>query len=208
MADFKTLVTGYRRFHRDGYSVQYKRWQDLSVNGQHPTVMIISCCDSRVEPSQIFDTHPGEIFVVRNVANLVPPFEPDRGRHGVSAALEFGITQLGIKDIVVLGHGQCGGVQAALSRHHGERQNGFFLDNWISLLDHACMAVVHEHGDTPDAVKELEFETVRVSLRHLMTFPFVAERLANGTLNLHGAHFTIRTGILQVMDATGAFRPA
>ena len=209
MTDFHDLLDGYRRFRTSEYRRHRDRWAALS-EGQSPKVMVIACSDSRVDPAQVFDTVPGEIFVVRNVANLVPPFEADGGRHGVSAALEFAVTQLEVGEIVVLGHGSCGGVAAALSqRFHGAAPGaGGFIDHWVDMLDAAREAIVARYGTGPEAAHALELETVRVSLRNLRTFPCIPEREAAGTLTLHGAYFAIRDGVLHVMDQSGAFAPA
>jgi carbonic anhydrase len=163
-----------------------------------------------VEPAEIFDTSPGEIFVVRNVANLVPPFEVGGGRHGVSAALEFAVTQLEVSEILVLGHGACGGVGAALSRRFegAAPGDGGFIAHWVDLLDEARDRIVAECGDGPEAVRALELETVRVSIENLRTFPFVARREAEGKLTLRGANFSIAHGVLYVMGEDGAFAPA
>jgi carbonic anhydrase len=208
MTDFSALVQGYHRFKSSGWVAQRSRWEDLS-QGQSPKVMVIACSDSRVDPATVFDTSPGEMFVVRNVANLVPPFETDGGRHGVSAALEFAVTQLEVPEILVLGHGSCGGVAAALSKRfsgadHGE---GHFIAHWIDLLDEARDKVLAEHG--PLATDQLELEGIKVSLANLRTFPWVAERERAGKLTLHGAIFAIADGTLSVLDeGTGAFSPA
>jgi carbonic anhydrase len=208
MTDFSALVQGYHRFKSSGWVAQRSRWEDLS-QGQSPKVMVIACSDSRVDPATVFDTSPGEMFVVRNVANLVPPFETDGGRHGVSAALEFAVTQLEVPEILVLGHGSCGGVAAALSKRfsgadHGE---GHFIAHWIDLLDEARDKVLAEHG--PLATDQLELEGIKVSLANLRTFPWVAEREKAGKLTLHGAIFAIADGTLSVLDeGTGAFSPA
>jgi carbonic anhydrase len=210
MTDFTDLIDGYHRFRTSDYRRHRDRWAELS-EGQNPRVMVIACSDSRVEPAQIFDTVPGEIFSVRNIANLVPPFELGGGRHGVSAALEFAVTQLEVSDVIVLGHGSCGGVSAALTRaFHGKAPGeGGFIDHWVDMLDEARDRVVAEHGTGPEAVRALELETVRVSLRNLRTFPCIPEREAEGTLKLHGAYFAIADGVLHVMDpATGEFAPA
>ena len=209
MTDFADLVSGYRRFRNQGWSGQRERWAELS-EGQSPKVMVIACSDSRVDPAIIFDTSPGEIFAVRNVANLVPPFEEGGGRHGVSAALEFAVTQLEVPEIVVLGHGSCGGVHAALSQRfeNAEPGAGGFIAHWIDLLDDARDRIVAEHGTGPEAVRALELETVRVSIANLRTFPFVPEREAAGTLSIRGAYFAIADGVLHVMDESGAFAPA
>jgi carbonic anhydrase len=209
MTDFNNLVEGYHRFRATGFTRQRERWAELA-QGQSPQVLLIACSDSRVEPATIFDAFPGEIFVVRNVANLVPPYENDGGRHGVSAALEFAVTQLEVPEIVVMGHGSCGGVGACLSKKFSDAKagEGGFIAKWINLLDDARERIVAEHGDGPAAVHAMELETVRVSLANLRTFPFVAEREAAGKLKLHGAYFAISDGVLHTMQDDGAFAPA
>ena len=209
MSDFSDLVSGYHRFRSAGYATQRDRWEELA-QGQSPKIMVIACSDSRVDPAQVFDTSPGEIFVVRNVANLVPPFEADGSRHGVSAALEFAVTQLQVSEVVVMGHGSCGGVNAAMTHAFAgaEPGRGGFIAHWVDMLDEARDRIVAEHGTGPDAIYELELETVRVSLANLRTFPFIPEREAAGTLKLRGAYFAIRDGVLHVMDEEGAFAPA
>jgi carbonic anhydrase len=209
MTDFSDLITGYRRFRTSDYRRQRDRWAELS-EGQAPKVMVIACSDSRVDPAQIFDTSPGEIFVVRNIANLVPPFELGGGRHGVSAALEFAVTQLEVPEIVVMGHGACGGVHAALTRQFEGAPPGAggFIAHWVDMLDEARDQVVAEHGQGEEAIRALELATVRVSIANLRTFPCIPEREAAGKLTVHGAYFAIAEGVLHVMDETGAFAPA
>ena len=209
MTSFTDLIAGYRRFRDHDWQRERERWAELS-QGQSPKVMVIACSDSRVDPAQIFDASPGEMFVVRNVANLVPPFEADSGRHGVSAALEFAVTQLEVPEIVVMGHGSCGGVAAALSRRFAAAEPGAggFIGHWVDMLDAARDRIVAAHGDGPDAVRALELETVRVSIENLRGFPFVREREAAGTLKLRGAYFAIADGVLHVMGEDGEFRPA
>ena len=173
--------------------------------------MVIACSDSRVDPAQIFDVSPDEIFVVRNVANLVPPFENDAGRHGVSAALEFAVTQLEVPEVVVMGHGACGGCVAALTQKFegAAPGHGGFIAHWVDMLEPARERIVAEHGaDSPEAIRAMEHEAVRVSLANLKEFPFVAERLADGRLSLRGAHFAIADGVLRVMNDDGSFAPA
>jgi carbonic anhydrase len=209
MTDFTDLLDGYQRFRTSEYRRHRERWEELR-EGQSPRVMVIACSDSRVDPAQIFDTVPGEIFVVRNVANLVPPFEDDASRHGVSAALEFAVTQLEVPEILVMGHGACGGVAASLSQRFKGAANGEggFIAHWVDMLDEARERIVAAHGTGPEAIRAMELETVRVSLVNLMTFPFVAERVAAGRLKLHGAYFAIAEGVLHVMGTDGAFAPA
>lgn len=209
MADFDAMLAGYARFREDGWARERARWERLA-EGQSPKVMVVACSDSRVDPSQIFDASPGEMFVVRNVAALVPPYETGGGYHGVSAALEFAVTQLAVAEIIVLGHGGCGGCAAALSARfdgaaHGE---GGFIARWISLLDAARSRVLTDYGGDVDAHAEtaMEHEAVKVSLANLRTFPWVHAGEADGSLMLHGAYFAISDGGLQILDeATGAF---
>jgi carbonic anhydrase len=209
MTGFTDLIDGYYKFRGTEWLEERERWSELAT-GQQPKVMVISCSDSRVDPATIFGARPGEIFVVRNVAALVPPFEPDNKRHGVSAAVEFAVTKLKVSEIVVLGHGACGGVNAALTQSLADAKigDGGFVANWISLLDEAREKVVAKCGTGDDGQKALEQEGVKVSLANLMTFPFVAERVAAGTLSLHGAVFAIADGKLRVLGDEGAFEAA
>lgn len=204
------LIDGYRRFREDDWGRERTRWESLS-KGQSPRTMVIACSDSRVDPSMIFQAAPGEMFVVRNVANLVPPFELGGGRHGVSAALEFAVTQLEVAEIMVMGHGACGGVAAALSRsfEHARAGEGGFIAHWIDLLDDARDRIIAEHGHGEAATHALELEAVKVSLANLRTFPCIPEREAAGTLRLRGSYFALADGALHLLDeATGAFYPA
>lgn len=209
MTDFNDLIDGYRRFRTSEYRRHRDRWEELS-EGQNPRVMVIACSDSRVDPAQIFDSVPGEIFAVRNIANLVPPFEIGGGRHGVSAALEFAVNQLEVPEIVVMGHGSCGGVAASLSKRFDGAApgEGGFIGHWVDMLDVVRDRIVAELGTGPEAVRALELETVRVSLRNLLTFPQIEKRVAAGKLKLKGAYFAIAEGVLYVMDDSGAFAPA
>lgn len=211
MTLFNDLIAGYRRFRDTHWQRERARWSELA-EGQSPKVMIIACSDSRVDPTQIFDVSPGEIFVVRNVAALVPPFETGGGRHGVSAALEFAVTQLEVEEIVVMGHGMCGGCQAALTANFADAApgEGGFIAHWIDLLDEARETVIAEHGAEGDtAVHAMEHEAVKVSLANLRTFPFVTDREAAGRLKLHGAWFAISSGMLHTLDEqSGVFSPA
>lgn len=211
MADFNALIEGYRHFRDEGWQRERERWSDLA-EGQSPKVMVIACSDSRVDPAQIFDARPGEMFVVRNVANLVPPYEPDSAYHGVSAALEFAVTQLEVEELVVMGHGLCGGCEAALTGKFDDADcgAGHFIAHWIDMLGEArdrIRALYPELG--PEAIRAMELEGVRISLRNLRSFPWVREREEAGLLKLHGAYFGIADGILHVYDEEkGAFAPA
>ena len=204
------LFDGYRRFRKTDWAANRARWAALR-EGQQPDVMIIACSDSRVDPSQIFDVAPGEVFVVRNVAAMVPPFEIAPGHHGVSAALEFAVQFLKVREIVVMGHGLCGGCKAALTREMygtvpGE---GGFIADWIALLDEAREQVVHDHGNEGAAAERaMEHAGVKVSLANLRTFPCVRQKERSGELRLTGAFFAISDGILSVLDEdSGTFDP-
>ncbi|WP_150291296.1 carbonic anhydrase [Sphingobium estronivorans] len=212
MTDFADMLAGYRRFRNTGWALQRERWDELN-EGQSPRVMVIACSDSRVDPTQIFDTSPGEIFVVRNVAALVPPFETNPGRHGVSAALEFAVQVLKVDEIVVMGHGKCGGCKAALSQALKDSPpgEGGFIHSWIELLDDARAKVVERFGDdrSRDAERAMEQEGVKVSLENLRTFPCVRTKERDGEIKLIGAFFAIADGQLHLLDEeSGEFHPA
>jgi carbonic anhydrase len=207
--DFARLVKGYHRFRETGWSGNRERWASLN-EGQEPKVMVIACSDSRVDPAQIFDVEPGEIFVVRNVANLVPPFETSAGHHGVSAALEFAVTQIGVSEIVVLGHGACGGVRASLDHAFAGAPpgEGGFIADWMDLIQAERDVIVDRLGDGPAAVRALEEACVKVSIANLRSFPFIPDREAQGILRIRGAYFAIADGVLHLLDETnGAFQP-
>jgi carbonic anhydrase len=209
MRGFGNLIDGYRRFRAKQSSATHQQWQQLA-EGQSPRAVIIACSDSRADPAIIFDTDPGEIFVVRNVANLVPPFEPNGGRHGVSAAIEFGVTQLNVPEIVVMGHEGCGGISAALTGRFRDAPagEGGFVHRWMSQIDEPAVAIANEHGTDAEAQRLLEEASIRQSMANLRTFPFVAEREKNGTLVVLGCHFSIRDGELWVLhEAEDSFRP-
>jgi len=174
-------------------------------------VMILSCADSRVEPAQIFDARPGEMFVVRNIGALAPPYETSAGYHGVSAALEFAVTQLEVAEILVMGHGMCGGCSAALTGQFDDRRHGHgqFIADWVRMLDRARDKVRARHSELDRAAfLDMEHEAVKASLANLRTFPWIRDREKTGQLTLHGAHFSIAEGRLYVLDeAEGDFRP-
>ena len=209
-SEVSSLVDGYQRFREQGWLTERERWSALS-EGQQPQVMVIACSDSRVDPALIFDTRPGEIFVVRNVAALVPPFETTPGNHGVSAALEFAVQVLKVREVVVMGHGMCGGCKAALTRElHGEIPGkGGFIANWIAMLDDVRDPIASEKGTQGrDAERAMEQAAVKVSLANLRTFPCVQEKEARGTLKLRGAFFAISDGVLHLLDEeSGLFSP-
>jgi len=212
MTSFDVLIQGYHRFRQNSWTGNLERWKSLR-EGQNPDVMVIACSDSRVDPAQIFDVNPGEIFVVRNVAALVPPFETTPGHHGVSAALEFAVQVLKVKQIVVMGHGLCGGCNAALTQELRDAPpgEGGFVHGWISMLDGARERVVAVHGDdrSREAQRAMENEAVKVSLDNLRTFPCIRAKERTGELQLVGARFAIADGVLHLLDeTTGQFAPA
>jgi len=211
MSYISELIEGYRRFRDHDWVRERERWSELA-EGQSPQVMILSCADSRVEPAQIFDARPGEMFVVRNIAGLAPPYETSSGFHGVSAALEFAVTQLNVGEILVMGHGMCGGCSAALTGQFDDRRHGHgqFIADWVRMLERVRDKVRARHTDLDRAAfLDMEYEAVKVSLANLRTFPWIADREKAGTLKLHGAHFSIAEGRLYILDdAEGAFRPA
>ncbi|MBR1216965.1 carbonic anhydrase [Bradyrhizobium sp. U87765 SZCCT0131] len=202
------LVSGYRTFATQRLPTEQSRYRELSERGQSPEVMVIGCCDSRVSPEVIFDAGPGELFIVRNVANLVPPYAPDGEAHGVSAALEFAVQVLRVKHIVVLGHAQCGGIKA-LAQDSAPLSPGDFIGKWMSLLEPTLAANARRtNEDLEDFVTRLEKKAVSTSLRNLMTFPCIQVLVERGKLELHGAYFGVAHGSLSVLDeATGEFKP-
>lgn len=201
------LVDGYRRF-RDGRLEDEKaRYRELA-EGQAPQTMIIACADSRVDPSTIFSAAPGELFVVRNVAALVPPYQPDAGYHGTSAALEFAVTGIGVRNIVVMGHGQCGGVSASLAGAE-RKPTGMFIGPWVELLAPARDPVLADETiDPKDRQQVLEWRGIQLSMENLRTFPFVKAAEKIGKIDLFGAWFSIHDSKLYWCgDASSAFAP-
>jgi carbonic anhydrase len=206
----KRLVDGYRAFREVRLPGERSRFAALAEKGQRPEVMIIGCCDSRVSPEVIFDASPGEMFVVRNVANLVPPYAPDEHYHGTSSALEFAVQALKVKHIVVLGHAHCGGIQA-FADGAAPLSPGDFIGKWMSMIAPAAerLGPRHGNGEDEDYIGRLERAAIEQSLRNLMTFPYVADRVASGELALHGAYFGVASGVLLVRDPhSGIFAPA
>jgi carbonic anhydrase len=191
----KRLLEGYQRFRVHRWHEQKSLYRELD-KGQTPHACILSCCDSRVDPAAIFDAEPGELFVIRNVANLVPPYKPGEGLQGTSTAIEYAVRVLKVETLLILGHERCGGIAAAIQPMPGETA---FIDRWIHLLD----AAKEKAGNSTDA---MELEGIKVSLDRLMTFPFVAEAVGAGTLKLEGARFSIFNGRLEILNRkTGAF---
>jgi len=200
------LLEGHAAFMSGRYESERERIHDLAEVGQSPSTLVIACCDSRASPEMIFDAGPGEMFVVRNVANLVPPYEPGGGQHGTSAAIEFAIRALDIPNVVIMGHGRCGGIHAALSPDAEPLDAGDFIGKWMSLLGSLPEQLGHnELMTSAERHTALERISIRNSIRNLRSFPYVAELEAAGKLDIHGAWFDISTGELWVMDERGDF---
>jgi len=205
----KSLLEGYKAFATQRLPDEQSRYRELSVKGQSPEVMVIGCCDSRVSPEVIFDVGPGELFVVRNIANLVPTYQPDENAHGVSAALEYAVTVLKVKHIVVLGHAQCGGIRAFVDKIE-PLTPGDFIGKWMQMFIKPGEVVEQrDHETMAQFVERIEKAAVFRSLENLMTFPFVRKAVENGQMQLHGAYFGVAEGTLFVLDkATKEFKSA
>jgi carbonic anhydrase len=200
------LIDGYSAFLRERLPQEQSRFRELAETGQHPEIMVIGCCDSRVSPEAIFDAHPGELFVVRNVANIVPPYAPDGQAHGISAAIEFGVGALRVKHIVVLGHARCGGVKA-FAEEAPPLSPGDFIGKWMKLMQPAADKKPRGAESPADYLTRLELANIVNSLDNLLTFPRLAGLIEKGDIATHGAYFGVATGALSVLDrASGEFR--
>jgi carbonic anhydrase len=204
-----SLLNGYQEFRDNRYAHENERYRKLAESGQSPETLVIACCDSRAAPETIFNAVPGEIFVVRNVANLVPPYAPDDQHHSTSAALEFAVQSLKVKHIVVMGHGRCGGIHAALNPSVEPLSPGDFIGKWMELLGPATEAISANRWSTPaERQKMLEFASIRFSIANLRTFPCVSILERKKRLTVHGVWFDISEGELWVMEPeTEDFRP-
>jgi carbonic anhydrase len=201
------LAEGYRAFLSSRLATEQNRFRELAEIGQSPEVMVIGCCDSRVSPEVIFDAKPGELFVVRNVANLVPPYTPDDAQRAVSAALEFAVQALKVKHIVVLGHARCGGIRA-FAEQSKPLSPGDFIGKWMELMAPATALVgtPDRYASFADYLSQLEYASAVKTLDNLMTFPYVRKQVENGAMQLHAAFFDVASGLLSVYDpATKAF---
>ena len=193
------LIEGYHRFRAEIWPAERARYEALAHWGQSPETMVISCSDSRVDPQTVFGAVPGEMFVVRNIAGIVPPYQPETGGyHGTSAAIEFGVRVLRVSRLVVLGHAQCGGVRAMMIGAPPEARD--FVASWVEIAKPALSA---EPGDEAKRLEETEAAVVRLSLANLMEFPWVADAVAEGRLKLFGFRFDIHNGVLSRVDADG-----
>lgn len=193
------LLEGYHRFRSESWPAERARYEALSRHGQRPETLVVSCSDSRVDPQTVFGASPGELFVVRNVAGLVPPYHPDAGYHGTSAALEYGVRVLKVSRLVVLGHAQCGGVQAVVEGAPLEARD--FVEPWMAMAA-PILHSVPKSMSPADALTYCEMEVVRLSLANLATFPWIAEAVASGSLSLQGYRFDIHTGVLMRLEGT------
>ena len=203
------LIEGYRHFIEGRFAGERSRYEALAAKGQKPEIMVVGCVDSRVSPEVIFDSLPGELLVARNVANLVPPYEPEgETQHGTSAALEFAVQALHVKHIVVLGHAFCGGIRA-FADEQKPLSPGDFIGRWMAQIAPAAARLgPRDQFEGDSYLRRLEFASVELSLQNLMTFPCVQILVERGKLALHGAYFGVATGHLLVRDpATGVFEP-
>lgn len=205
MNSIDELIARARAFRSGQFERQQPLYRRLVREGQSPKIMMIACADSRVDPTVIFDAEPGQIFMVRNVASLVPPSTPDDNCHGTSAALEFAVTELGVEHVVVLGHGHCGGIQALLDGADLKPGVTEFIGPWLSSAARSRDHVLAEVPDAPtqEQARALEYETVRQSVRNLMTYSWVSERVNESRLSLHGWHFDIAEGTLSAVSEDG-----
>ena len=202
-----SLLAGHEQFMAGRYRQEEARFRSLAHAGQAPETLVIACCDSRAAPETIFDAAPGELFVVRNVANLVPPYGPDGDFHSTSAAIEFAVEGLRVRNVLILGHGRCGGIRAALAGGAESLSGDDFIGRWMSLVEEPARRVKLIDGLTAaEQQTALERIAIRTSIRNLRTFPYVARAEAEERLAIFGAWFDISTGELWAMDADGDFR--
>ena len=207
----QALISGYQEFRAGAYAGQKEMYEQLGKHGQAPDVMVIACVDSRANPTAIFNSYPGELFVLRNVANIVPPYDPSAGYHGTSAAIEFAIIGLKVNAIVVMGHESCGGVAAYLASLENkpkldeEATEYSFINSWIQILDEAHSCLVKTDSDNAESQRHMEYAGIRQSLVNLMSFPFVNKAVTAGELSLLGAYFSIIEGRLLFANKDGIF---
>jgi len=210
MSHIDKLVEGYGRFRESYFSDDRTLFDRLTRQGQSPKTIVVGCCDSRVDPAIVTDCEPGDLFIIRNVANLVPPCEGAGSFHGTSAALEFGVRRLEVENIVVLGHAQCGGIRALLAQEPGAAPAAGFIDGWMRVASHARNRVLSRLPDaTPDELQRAcEQEAILVSLDNLLTFPWILERVAQRKLTLHGWYFDLEQGeMLRFNPESHRFEP-
>jgi carbonic anhydrase len=192
------LIAGYRNFRDSRWRAERERYAELATNGQKPETLVIACSDSRSDPATIFNARPGELFVVRNIAAIVPPLEIDTAHHGTTAAIAFAVLVLNVRNILIMGHAQCSGVAAALNKNIGDDVP--FLRSWIDLVTPAVERV-DRSADEAAQHTALERDTVLLSMERLMSYPFIAERVRAGGLEINGARFGIADGRLEIFDS-------
>jgi carbonic anhydrase len=196
----RRMVSGFRSFREKYYEQRPERLQSLATDGQRPQVLVIGCSDSRVDPALLTGAEPGELFVVRNVANLVPPYEPDARHHGTSAALQFAVQDLGVTDIVILGHSSCGGIKALVDESLGASQPREFITPWVSLARRHCAEILAERSDDEVEYAACERAAIKGSLANLMTFPFVRDRINANAVRAHGWWLELKKGEMWAHD--------
>ena len=204
------FIAGYHRFRSGYYEENRERLNELAREGQSPRIAIVACCDSRVDPAVITDSNPGDMFVIRNVANLVPPYEAAGSWHGTSAALQFAVCGLEVEHLVVMGHAQCGGIRALLEKDESEEQGDHFIASWMSIADEAKQHVLHDASlhSFDDRLHACELSSIEISLKNLMTFSWIREKVEQGKLELHGWYYDIRTGeVLHFDRDRQSFKP-
>lgn len=198
MTSPQNLIDGFHRFREQHFTNDDTLYRQLVQEGQNPKILVVACCDSRVDPALVLNCAPGDLFVIRNVANLVPPEESrSGGRHGTSAALEFGVCNLGVEHIIVLGHAHCGGVRALMSGHRTDNTDSF-INSWMRLAENARTRTEQElpESDQETRARACEQHAILDSLDNLMTFQWIRERVERGALTLHGWYFDIECGRL------------
>ena len=209
MQDIERFLVGFRQFQQRLFGVEHDLFDDIKL-GQHPQALVIACSDSRVDPAILTDSHLGDMFVVRNVANLVPPCEQSEANQGVSAAIQFAVCQLKVKQIIVLGHAHCGGINALMRGRGDHAAKDDYLGKWVRIAEPARQQVkqVLTHKTLEEQCKACEMAAILISLDNLMAFPFVAEAVRAGELSLHGWYFDLDAGALLGYDSlSGTFRP-
>lgn len=205
MGPIDKLIEGYRRFRKRYFDEETALFASLASQGQAPAVAVVACCDSRVDPAIIMDCEPGDLFTIRNVANLVPPYEPDDRSHGTSAALEFAVRVLNVGHIIVLGHAQCGGINALLEGDGSAAPQGEFITSWMRIAEQARSSALSNpaYSSMDMRRRHCEQAAIQVSLANLMSFPWIKERIEQKKLRLHGWYFDIGTGEMIRLDGAG-----
>lgn len=199
--EIRRVVDGYKKFKKEYFEDKTHEFQNLVDNGQKPKILIIACSDSRVDPAIVTNSKPGDLFVIRNVANLVPPYEPDNGYHGTSAALEFGVCTLKVEHIIIFGHTQCGGINSIIEQSDSS-QPMWFIENWMKIAKPSCVQAINENPETePEKLSEIcgQYSLIN-SLKNLRTFPWINQKILDGKLSLHAWNFDLPTGTIKVYD--------